>query len=70
MAIDKTKVNVMSGKDKTKSKALKGSEVKERFVQQTSLIDALNLVRGEGIIHDYYQHYTSLRRVLDKIAGE
>ena len=59
----------MSGKDKTKSEKLTRGEIKERFAQQTSLIDALNLVRDGGVIHGYYQHYTSLRRALDKIAG-
>ena len=60
----------MSGKDKTKSKTLKKGEIKAKFAQQTSLIDVLNLVRDGGVIHGYYQHYTSLRRVLDKIAGD
>ena len=60
----------MNGKDKSKPGKLKRGEIKDRFVEQTSLIDALNLVRDGGVMHSCYQHYTSLRRVLDKIAGD
>lgn len=60
----------MSGKNKTRSKTLKKGEIKAKFAQQTSLIGALNLVRDGGVAHGYYQHYTSLRRVLDKITGD
>ncbi len=59
----------MNGKDKTKPEKLKKGGIKDRFAKQTSLIDALNLVRDGGVMHSCYQHYTSLRRVLDKIAG-
>ena len=70
MAMDQTKGDAMSGKDKTKSKKLRRDEIKAKFARQTNLMDALNLVRDGGVIHGYYQHYTSLRRVLDKIAGD
>lgn len=60
----------MSGKDKTKSEKLTRGEIKAKFAQQTSLIDALNLVRDGGVMHSCYQHYTSLKKVLDKIAGD
>ena len=60
----------MSGKNKTRSKKLKKDEIKAKFAQQTSLIDALNLVRDGGVMHSCYQHYTSLKKVLDKIAGD
>ena len=64
------KVDAMSGKDKTKSEKLTRGEIKGKFAQQTNLIDALNLVRDGGVMHDCYQHYTSLKKVLDKIAGD
>lgn len=70
MAMDQMNGDAMSGKDNMNQNKPKKGEIKERFSQQTSLIDALNLVRDGGVIHGYYQHYTSLRRVLDKIAGD
>ena len=60
----------MNGKDTTKPGKLKRGEIKDRFAAQTSLIDALNLVRDGGVMHSCYQHYTSLKKVLDKIAGD
>ena len=70
MAMDQTKGDAMSGKDKTnQDKPLKG-EIKAKFAQQTSLKGALNLMRDGGVMHDCYQHYTSLKKVLDKIAGD
>ena len=70
MAMDQMIGDAMSGKDKMKSKKLRRDEIKAKFARQTNLMDALNLVRDGGVIHGYYQHYTSLRRVLDKIAGD
>lgn len=70
MAMDQMNGDAMSGKDKMNQNKPKKGEIKAKFAQQTSLIDALNLVRDGGVMHSCYQHYTSLKKVLDKIAGD
>lgn len=55
---------------KKRDKKLAKARIADDFPRQDNLNDILNLVRDGGVMHGYYQHYTSLGRVLDKISGD
>ena len=41
----------------------------QKFARQNTLLDAISVVRKTSVLHNFYQHYTTLNRALDKIAG-
>lgn len=46
-------------------------KVQAEFAKQTDLDNALRYMAGDARwCHDYYQHYTTLDRVIDKIKGD
>ena len=45
-------------------------ELKTKFSQQNNLLDAFRLIQQRRVWHDWYQHYTTLSSVLDKIDGK